>query len=602
MTTTTPAQNPSSGARGRRSARAAAAGVVGLLLLTGCTGGDDGGGGGGVGGFLGGGDEPTVELAALPAVSVLPAEGDRSVPASEALFEASPLVVLVAADGDVAAAGSRAEELGVPLLVVAVPAPAPSASPSGSGTSSTAAPTDGAAPTGTTTTSAAPTDGATTTADGGGAVEGAPPAAEPPAPAVPGADPAAVVAEVERLGAEQVLAADEESRAWAEGALDAEVLDAASDDVEAPERAEPAADGAATATPTAGATADGATAAGDGVLVLSTGEAADLAPAATARAAGASVEEVPGGDPRADGALVETASAAPPASVLALSPDFGDTDRLDQRMDVVETGYQLPGGGQVPFPGRHMIALYGSPGTPSLGVMGEQDVDAAVERAKEVAAEYDDLVEDPVVPTFEIITTVASASAGQDGDYSQELDPEVIRPWIEAAADAGVYVVLDLQPGRTDFLTQAQRYEDLLTHPGVGLALDPEWRLEPDQRHLRQVGQVGVDEVNAVGDWLAELVREDDLPPKVFLLHQFQTRMIVDRQRLDMSHDELVPLVHADGHGTPGQKLDTYRALQTDAPEGMRWGWKNFYDEDTPTMTPAETMAVEPMPDFVSYQ
>ncbi|NNH23951.1 hypothetical protein [Pseudokineococcus marinus] len=271
-------------------------------------------------------------------------------------------------------------------------------------------------------------------------------------------------------------------------------------------------------------------------------------------------------------------------------------------MDVVETGYQLPGGGQVPFPGRHMIALYGSPGTPSLGVMGEQDVDAAVERAKEVAAEYDDLVEDPVVPTFEIITTVASASAGDDGDYSQELDPEVVRPWIEAAADAGVYVVLDLQPGRTDFLTQAQRYEDLLTYPGVGLALDPEWRLEPDQRHLRQVGQVGVDEVNAVGDWLAELVREEDLPPKVFLLHQFQTRMIVDRERLDMSHDELVPLVHADGHGTPGQKLDTYRALQTDAPEGMRWGWKNFYDEDTPTMTPAETMAVEPMPDFVSYQ
>ncbi|GAA2019370.1 hypothetical protein GCM10009756_05220 [Pseudokineococcus marinus] len=587
MTTTTPAQNPSSGTRGRRSARAAAAGVVGLLLLTGCTGGEDGGSGGGVGGFLGGGDEPTVELAALPAVSVLQAEGDRSVPASEALFAASPLVVLVAADADVAAAGSRAEELGVPLLVVAVPAPTPSASPSGSGAPSTTAPTD-----------AAPTDGATTTADEGGAVEGAPPAAEPPAPAVPGADPAAVVAEVERLGAEQVLAADEGSRAWAEGALDAEVLDAASDDVEAPERAEPVADGAATADPTA----DGEVAAGDGVLVLSTGEAADLAPAATARAAGASVEEVPGGDPRADGALVESASAAPPASVLALSPDFGDTDRLAQRMDVVETGYQLPGGGQVPFPGRHMIALYGSPGTPSLGVMGEQDVDAAVERAKEVAAEYDDLVEDPVVPTFEIITTVASASAGDDGDYSQELDPEVVRPWIEAAADAGVYVVLDLQPGRTDFLTQAQRYEDLLTYPGVGLALDPEWRLEPDQRHLRQVGQVGVDEVNAVGDWLAELVREEDLPPKVFLLHQFQTRMIVDRERLDMSHDELVPLVHADGHGTPGQKLDTYRALQTDAPEGMRWGWKNFYDEDTPTMTPAETMAVEPMPDFVSYQ
>ena len=40
-----------------------------------------------------------------------------------------------------------------------------------------------------------------------------------------------------------------------------------------------------------------------------------------------------------------------------------------------------------------------------------------------------------------------------------------------------MYVVLDLQPGRTDFLTQAKRYEPLLALPHVGLALDPEWRL-----------------------------------------------------------------------------------------------------------------------------
>mgnify|MGYP006981339232 FL=1 len=30
--------------------------------------------------------------------------------------------------------------------------------------------------------------------------------------------------------------------------------------------------------------------------------------------------------------------------------------------------------------------------------------------------------------------------------------------------------------------------------------------------------------------------------------------------------------------------------------------WKNFYDEDTPTFTPEETMAVDPKPWFVSYQ
>ena len=52
---------------------------------------------------------------------------------------------------------------------------------------------------------------------------------------------------------------------------------------------------------------------------------------------------------------------------------------------------------------------------------------------------------------------------------------------VEAAAEHGVYVVLDLQPGRQDFLSQAQQYQELLELPNVGLALDPEWRLGPDQ-------------------------------------------------------------------------------------------------------------------------
>ena len=73
-------------------------------------------------------------------------------------------------------------------------------------------------------------------------------------------------------------------------------------------------------------------------------------------------------------------------------------------------------------------------------------------------------------------------------------------PDVQAAAAAGQYVVLDLQPGRTDFLTQARRYESLLTEPNVGLALDPEWRLAPDQVPLRQIGGVDASEVEHL-DW-----------------------------------------------------------------------------------------------------
>src|SRR5699024_5902442 len=110
-----------------------------------------------------------------------------------------------------------------------------------------------------------------------------------------------------------------------------------------------------------------------------------------------------------------------------------------------------------------------------------------------------------VIPALEIIATVASASAGSDGNYSTEMAPETLAPLIDAAAEAGQYVVLDLQPGRSSFVEQAQLYEEFLRQPHVGLALDPEWNLGLDERHLVRVGSVSAEEVNDVIDWLADL-------------------------------------------------------------------------------------------------
>ena len=205
--------------------------------------------------------------------------------------------------------------------------------------------------------------------------------------------------------------------------------------------------------------------------------------------------------------------------------------------------------------------------------------------------------------SFEIITTVASSSATDDGDYSYETPIDLLMPWIEAAEANDIYVVLDLQPGRTHFLEQAKRYEELLKRPWVGLALDPEWRLGENERHLRQIGQVQVDEVNEVGAWLADLVATHKLPPKVLTLHQFQTRMIVDRERLDTSRPEVQYLVHVDGQGPQGSKQGTWGVIKRDLPAHTWLGWKNFEDEDTPMLTPRQTVEqVEPFPQFISYQ
>jgi hypothetical protein len=338
------------------------------------------------------------------------------------------------------------------------------------------------------------------------------------------------------------------------------------------------------------------------LLVLALNHHDQRAAVATARAAGARVLTMRGADPRSDGPVIKALAGQPVDRVLALGGAFGPADRLRHRIDTAATGVVLPGGGQIVFPGRRMVALYGHPGDPRLGVLGEQSVDAAIARAKRLASGYAAFSREPVVPAFEIITTVASSSAGADGDYSSESPIEHLRPWVDAARKAGVYVVLDLQPGHTDFLTQAKRYTELLKQPHVGLALDPEWRLQPGQRHMVQIGSVSAAEINRTADWLAALTRQHRLPQKVLMLHQFRLDMISSRASVRTDHDELRVVIHADGFGTAGQKFNTWNAMHINPPRNVWWGWKNFYDEDLPTFTPRQTMAVKPAPVFVSYQ
>jgi hypothetical protein len=606
--------------------RCAAGLLAGLLALGGCS------GDGGAGDDEAGRDEPAERdvpepeparpTLALPpeATTVVPGDGaaELAAGASATFFERAPVVVLAPADDleSQARAASAAVGLGGPLLLT--PPPQPRAEPGRASTAGSDA--------GVTDRRAAARAGQST----------------------PGV---AVADELSRLAPDAVLAVGSSAVRWAREQDGAVPVVAAPDepdelrsfgplDLGEPEAARPG-DLAASAAglprerpplltldgPAPGP-GDAGTAAGavgregedrpgrdDGLPVVDPAEPAEdvlvvveradagLAAVATARASGARVVAVAGTDPRNDRDAIAALAGAPlPERVVAFGAGFGPEDRLRRRLEVAATGVELPGGGQVVFPGRRMVALYGHPGAPVLGVLGEQGADAAVARAQQLASGYDSLVGEPVIPAFEIITTVASSGAGPDGNYSSESAVADLRPWVDAAGRAGMYVVLDLQPGRTDFLTQAQRYEELLAEPHVGLALDPEWRLAPDQRHLAQIGSVGVDEVNAVATWLAGLTRERRLPQKLLLLHQFQLRMIGGRGRLDTGHDELAVLVHADGFGTPGQKLETWRTLRSEPLAGAWWGWKNFIDEDRPTFTPEQTVAVDPTPWFVSYQ
>jgi hypothetical protein len=358
----------------------------------------------------------------------------------------------------------------------------------------------------------------------------------------------------------------------------------------------------------ASATDADATGVGDGVTVLvraGGGVAADAAAAAataSAHAAGATVISVRGADPRRDPTAIAALVANPPRSVLAVGTEFGSPATLTSRLAVATTGTQLPGGGQVFFPGRRLVALYGHPGTAALGVLGAQDIDAGIARVKALAAAYAPMSSVPVVPTFEIIATVADAAAGPDGNYSGESSVASLLPWVKQASAAGLYVVLDLQCGSADPLTQAKMYTSLLAMPDVGLAVDPEWALGPGQLPLKQIGSLSTAQINAVGEWLERLTASKHLPQKLFVIHQFKLSMIRDESALKTNYDDVAVLIHMDGQGTPPSKVNTWNAVVRTAPKGLPFGWKNFYKEDHPTMTPQQTMVQKPQPVMISYQ
>ncbi len=53
---------------------------------------------------------------------------------------------------------------------------------------------------------------------------------------------------------------------------------------------------------------------------------------------------------------------------------------------------------------------------------------------------------------------------------------------------------------------------------------------------------------------------------------------------------------------SPDLKDGTWQAVKGATGDGVPFGWKNFYDEDQPVLTPQQTIAKEPTQNMISYQ
>ncbi|HUH08328.1 MAG TPA: cell wall-binding repeat-containing protein [Egibacteraceae bacterium] len=338
-------------------------------------------------------------------------------------------------------------------------------------------------------------------------------------------------------------------------------------------------------------------------LWLATGDdfpdALAAGPAVAAR--GATMLLVSGGDLWRQPAIVERirARAEQLASVYLLGGEAAiNSDAVLQLQEITAPGLHLPRGGRTIFPRHRLVAFYGNAQTPAMGVLGEGSPDEAGVRLLSQAAPYDSS-ERPLLPVFELIVTVAQRAPGADGMYRSTTEPGPIREYLEAARRIDALVLLDIQPGRSDFLTEVRRYEDLLKEPDVGIALDPEWRMGANQVPGKVIGSVDAAEVNQVSQYVAELVQRHDLPEKLFVVHQFTHGMVTNRDQI-VPREGLAITFHIDGFGSRGAKLSKYDALSVEPP--FHNGFKLFYDEDVDLFAPSDVLGFSPPVDLVSYQ
>lgn len=249
-----------------------------------------------------------------------------------------------------------------------------------------------------------------------------------------------------------------------------------------------------------------------------------------------------------------------------------------------------------------LVGFCGAPGAKALGRMTGDLAAASNELRRQIRSFPPGR---PVTPVVELIATTVHRAPGSDGMYRSRCADETMRQYLDAARALNGLLLLDIQPGRADFLPEVQAYEHWLTQPDVGVALDPEWAVEPGVVPGRKFGRTTGAELDGVARYLGNLAETHRLPAKVMVYHQVAATVVRDEALL-LRHPGVSVVKVVDGIGSAAAKKATWKTLMTTKPAHVLPGFKLFFDEDTrrgaDLMTPAEVLALTPAPAYVVYE
>ena len=265
--------------------------------------------------------------------------------------------------------------------------------------------------------------------------------------------------------------------------------------------------------------------------------------------------------------------------------------------------YPLPGA-LLPF--KRIIAYYGNFYSKNMGVLGEYPEATVIQKLQNEVARWNSAdPATPAIPAIDYIVVTAQGSPGQDGKYRLRMPSSEIDKAVALASKVNGIVILDVQVGLSNLPAELPRLEPYLKLPQVHLAIDPEFSMKSGEKPGTVIGTFNSADVNYAVGYLAGLVRQNHLPPKVLIVHRFTRNMVTGASSIKPL-PEVQVVMDMDGWGSGAKKINTYKSFIY--PEPVQFtGFKLFYKNDlkppsTGMLTPSDLMKLTPRPSFIQYQ
>lgn len=264
------------------------------------------------------------------------------------------------------------------------------------------------------------------------------------------------------------------------------------------------------------------------------------------------------------------------------------------------------------LPFHRIVAYYGNLYSRNMGILGEYPPSIMLPKLEATCREWakaDPTI--PVLPALHYIAVTAQGAPGRDGKYRARMPFRQIDSVLHMAAKINGIVFLDIQVGFSNVQAEVPRLEQYLMMPNVHLGIDAEFAMKPGMRVGKNVGTFDASDVNWCSEYLARLVREHNLPPKVFVVHRWTQKMITNYKQIRL-RPEVQIVMDMDGWGPQQLKIDTYKNYEWAQPVQFT-GFKLFYKNDVKTLKkvkfaattmlkPSQVLALKPMPIYIQYQ